>query len=76
MSVTLTTAQDTPRKIIGTRATMASLNCSRWKLWDLVKNDPDFPKPRVIAGKNSWFQDEIEPYKSSRPVRRYVDLTS
>ncbi len=65
--------QDTTRKILGTAATMRSLNCSRWKLWDLCRNDPDFPAPRMIAGKRSWFMDELESYKESRPCRQYAD---
>ena len=67
------TTQDTPRKIIDARATMRSLNCSRWKLWDLCCNDPEFPAPRMIAGKRSWFMDELESYKESRPCRQYAD---
>ena len=61
------------RKIIDAPATMLSLNCSRWNLWDLCRNDPDFPKPRMIAGKRSWFVDELERYKESRPCRQYAD---
>ena len=72
MSVTSVTTQDTHRKIIGTAATMRALNCSRWKLWDMCRNDDDFPKPRDIAGKNQWFEDEIETYKESRPRRIYT----
>ncbi len=68
-----TEAPDTSRKIIGTAATMRSLNCSRWKLWDLCRNDDEFPKPREIAGKNSWFEDEVETYKVTRPCRQYAD---
>ncbi len=55
-----------------TNATMRALNCSRWKVWDLCRNDPDFPKPRDIAGKNQWFKSEIETYKESRPHRIYA----
>ncbi len=66
----------TPRKIIDAPATMLSLNCSRWKLWDLCRNDDDFPKPRMIAGKRSWFVDELERYKESRPCRQYADSTA
>jgi predicted DNA-binding transcriptional regulator AlpA len=66
----------TPRKIIDAPATMRSLNCSRWKLWDLCRNDDDFPKPRTIAGKRSWFVDELERYKESRPCRQYADSTA
>ncbi len=73
MTVISTTLQDTPRKIINAPATMRSLNCSRWKLWDLCRNDPDFPAPRMIAGKRSWFMDELEAYKESRPCRQYAD---
>ncbi len=53
-----------------------SMNCSRWKIWDLVKHDPDFPKPREIAGKNQWFVDEIEAYKVSRPRRIYAAVVA
>ena len=60
------------REIADTRTTMRILNCSRWKLWDMSCNDPDFPRPRVIAGKNQWFIDELETYKESRPRRQYV----
>ncbi len=65
-----------PRKIIDAPAAMLSLNWSRWKLWDLCRNDPDFPKPRMIAGKRSWFVDELEAYKESRPCRQYADTTA
>ncbi len=68
--------QDTPRKIVDAPATMRSLNCSRWKLWDLCRNDDDFPKPRMIAGKRSWFVDELERYKESRPCRQYADTAA
>ncbi len=72
------TLQDTPPKttanpLYDTNATLRSLNCSRWKLWDLCRNDPEFPKPRDIAGKNQWFGNEVEAYKESRPCRQYAD---
>ena len=59
-----------------TNATLAALNCSRWKVWDLCRNDPEFPKPRDIAGKNSWFAEEIEAYKKSRPRRIYAAVVA
>ena len=62
----------TIREITDTRGARRLMNCSRWKLWDLACNDPDFPRPRIIAGENSWFVDEIEAYKESRPQRQYA----
>lgn len=62
-----------PRPIIDAPGAMVSLNCSRWKLWDLCRNDAEFPAPRMIAGKRSWFVDELESYKESRPRRQYAD---
>ena len=72
-----TTSQDpTPKTtenlLLDTNATMRALNCSRWKIWNLCKTDPDFPLPRDIAGKNQWTQAEIEEYKLSRPRRIYA----
>ena len=51
-------------------------NCSHWKVWDLCKNDPDFPKPRMIAGKRSWFKAEIKDYIESRPRRVYTAVVA
>ena len=66
----------TPNPLYDTNATLAALNCSRWKLWNLCKTDPDFPKPREIAGKNQWLQDEIETYKVTRPRRIYAAVVA
>ncbi len=66
----------TPREIGDTRAVMRSLNCGRWKVWDLCRNDPDFPAPRMIAGKRAWFMDEVETYKESRPCRVYTTIVA
>ena len=80
MTIIPTTPQDTPpnttNPLYDTNATMRALNCSRWKLWDLCRNDPEFPKPRDIAGKNSWFAEEIEAYKESRPRRIYAAVVA
>jgi len=81
MSTTPTAPKDTHRKttahpLYDTAATLNALNCSRWKLWDLCRNDPDFPKPRMIAGKRSWFVDELERYKESRPCRQYAETAA
>ena len=51
-------------------------DCSRWKIWHLCKHDPDFPKPRMIAGKRSWFLAEIKDYIESRPRRQYTNDTA
>ncbi len=71
-----TSPKTTPNPLYDTNATLAALNCSRWKLWDLCRNDPEFPKPRDIAGKNSWFAEEIEAYKKSRPCRIYAAVVA
>ena len=58
--------------LLDTRGVMRALNCGRWKVWKLCQDDADFPNPRDIAGKNQWFQSEIEAYKKSRPQRIYA----
>ena len=70
------TSTNIPNPLYNTAATMRALNCSRWKLWDLCRNDPEFPKPRDIAGKNQWFGNEIEAYKKSRPRRIYAAVVA
>ena len=71
-----TSPKTTLNLLYDTNATFAALNCSRWKLWDLCRNDPEFPKPREIAGKNQWFAEEIENYKVTRPCRIYAAVVA
>ena len=71
-----TTPVTTPNPLYDNAGVQLSMNCSRWKVWDLVKRDPDFPKPRDIAGKNQWTQQEIEEYKLSRPRRIYAAVVA
>ena len=52
------------------RDVQRALKCGRSTIYNLMKNDPDFPAPREIAGKLSWFVDEVEEYKSTRPRRQ------
>ena len=66
----------TANPLYDTKAVMRALNCSRWKVWDLCRNDPEFANPREIAGKNQWTQEEIENYKASRPRRVYAAVAA
>ena len=49
---------------------------SRRKVWDLCNHDPDFPKPRMIAGRRSWFLAEIKDYIETRPRRVYTAVVA
>ena len=71
-----TSPKTTLNPLYDTAGAKLAMNCTRWKIWDLCKNDPEFPKPRVIAGKNQWFQDEIETYKATRPRRIYAAVVA
>ncbi len=55
------------------RAVMRSLNCGRTSVYKLMREDPDFPAPFTILDKLTWFLDEIETYKATRPRRQYAD---
>ena len=54
------------------RAAMQSLNCGRSTLYKLLKTDPAMAQPFMVAGKITFFMDEIEDYKASRPRRQYA----
>ncbi len=64
--------EDVFPEIIHEREVLKILGCSRWKVWDLCKHDPEFPKPRMIAGKRSWFVAEMKDYIETRPRRQYA----
>ena len=71
-----TSPKTTAHPLYDTADTMRALNCSRWKIWQMCRNEPEFPKPRDIAGKNQWTQQEIEDYKLSRPRRVYAAVVA
>ncbi len=62
-----------PRPVGDLRDVQNSLNVCRTSVYKAMREDPDFPKPFMILGKISFFLDEIEDYKSSRPRRQYAD---
>ena len=55
------------------RDVQCALNVGRSTLEKLLRTDPEFPAPMMIAEKRQWFLDEIEDYKATRPRRRYAD---
>ena len=58
------------------RAVQHSLNCCRTSVYKLLREDPDFPAPIKIGDKLTWFLDEVENYKATRPRRQYADNTT
>ncbi len=62
-----------PRPVGDVRAVRRSLNICRTTLYKLMREDPDFPAPFSIAGKLTFFLDEVEHYKATRPRRQYAD---
>ena len=61
------------RPVGDVHAVKRSLNICRTTLYKLLREDPDFPAPITIGTKLTWFLDEIETYKATRPRRRYAD---
>ena len=64
------------RPVGDVRDVLRSLNICRSTLYKLLRTDPDFPAPITICEKLTWFDDEVETYKASRPRRRYANHAS
>ena len=67
---------DSTQPVGDTHAAQRALNIGRTTLYSLLKNDPEFPKPIMIAGKLTFFMNEIETYKATRPRRQYSTLAA
>lgn len=52
------------------------LNVCRTVVEKLLRNDPEFPAPMMIATKRQWFMNEIAIYKATRPRRQYADTAA
>ncbi len=67
-----------PRPVGDMRAVLASLNCCRTTVYKLMHEDPEFPAPFTMppVDKLTFFLDEIEDYKATRPRRIYVAVVA
>ena len=67
-----------PRPVGDMRDVQRSLNCCRTSIYKLLREDPDFPAPFTTppVDKLTWFLDEIEDYKASRPRRIYTKVVA
>ena len=61
------------RPVGDVRAVLHSLNICRTTLYKLMREESSFPAPFEICGKLSFFLDEIEDWKTTRPRRQYAD---
>ena len=52
---------------------LEALGIKRSSLYKLMKNDAAFPAPVLIGGRLTFFLDEIEAYKVTRPRRQYTN---
>ncbi len=66
-----TDTQVVVRPVGGTADVRAAIKCGRNKIYDLMANDPTFPRPWNMGRELRWFMDEIEDWKASRPRRQY-----
>jgi len=44
--------------------------------YKLMRKDPEFPAPFTALDKLTWFLDEVEAYKESRPRRIYAAVVA
>ncbi len=58
------------------RDVQRSLNCCRTSIYKLMREDPEFPAPFTVLDKLTWFLDEVEDYKASRPRRIYTTVVA
>ncbi len=65
-----------PRHVGDMRDVQRSLNCCRTSIYKLMREDPEFPAPFAILDKLTWFLDEVEEYKLSRPRRIYAAVVA
>ncbi len=48
-----------------------AIPAGRTKVYDLLENDPTFPRPWTLGRELRWFMDEIEDWKARQPRRQY-----
>ena len=59
-----------PVKLIGTLALAAKLSVHPMSIPRYVKKYPDFPKPKLLFGKNQWDEDVIDDYIAAQMAQR------
>lgn len=50
-----------------------SLKISRSTLYEKLRSDSTFPKPRKLGTSVRWLEDELEEYQNNLPEAEYTD---
>lgn len=61
-----------PSALLDVRDVVRSLRVSRSTVYELLRKDPDFPRPIKIGTSTRWLQQDIGAYIQSK--RRYADI--
>jgi hypothetical protein len=59
-----------PIRLIGTLALAAKLNVHPMSIPRFVKKKKNFPKPKLLFGKNQWNEDVIDDYIAAQMAQR------
>ena len=61
------------RRLYSTAQMMRIFGSSRWTIWNLEQNDPQFPAAIFIGGGlKRWIPEEVHEYIASSPRRQYI----
>ena len=61
-----------PSALLDVRDVVRSLRVSRSTVYELVRRDPDFPRPIKIGSSTRWLQQDIDAYVHAK--RRNTDI--
>ena len=61
-----------PTRLLDVRDVVRSLRVSRSTVYELLRKDPDFPRPIKIGSSTRWLQRDIGAYVQRK--RRYADI--
>ena len=59
-----------PSRLISKRELLQRVPLSFPTIWKLMRQDK-FPRARVIGGKSFWFEQGIDTFLGTLPLRRY-----
>lgn len=57
-------------RALPTRGVCSKVGRKKTWLWDRVRNDPTFPKPRYMGSRPFWLEDELNVWLATRPLHR------
>lgn len=62
--------ENTPLRVLPVKGVCSKVGRKKTWLFERLREDPDFPRPRYLGSRPVWFEHELDAWLAERPFTR------